>query len=283
MNNPQNELSPMDSQAANLGACAPSTRGRKEQLETFARDPAMVNVGTGLGDPASAGREVQEMIRAKAGRNIILFGPPGVGKGVQASLLIKEQGLSYLSTGDAIRDEIRRRTAIGQRLETLIAQGRFADDVTVLSMVASRLDSPGFRAGFIMDGFPRTVTQAEMFDRMLEERGRSVDLALFLRAPAETILARLAGRLVCDDCGQSYHSAFRRPRVDGVCDTCAGTITRRKDDDPDVYRRRLELYFEETAPLEEYYARTGVLANIDGDHPVAEVASKIRRAVHTAR
>ena len=220
------------------------------------------------------------MIRPKSGRNIILFGPPGVGKGVQAKVLIKEEALAYLSTGDAIRDEIRRRTPIGKRLEELTARGSFADDETVLDIVASRLDGKDFRFGFIMDGFPRTVRQAEMFDRMLEARGRRVDVALFLRASMETILARLSGRLVCRRCGLSYHSAFRRPRVDDVCDSCGGTVARRKDDDSEVLRRRLDIYTKETAPLEEYYRRSSVLARVDGGLSVAEVAVRIRRAVH---
>ena len=240
----------------------------------------MVNDVTHSGGQTSRGREAQEMIRAKSERNIVLFGPPGVGKGVQAKVLIEQEALSYLSTGEVIREEIQRRTPMGRRLEELTDRGRFADDETVLDIVASRLDGQGFRCGFIMDGFPRTVPQAEMFDRMLERRGRRVDVALFLRAPEETVLARLSGRLICSRCGRSYHSAFKRPRVDDVCDSCGGTVARRKDDDPVVHRRRLDLYTEETAPLEAYYRRSGVLAQVDGDLSVAEVAARIRRVVH---
>lgn len=220
------------------------------------------------------------MIRPRSRANIILFGPPGVGKGVQARALVETEALGYLSTGDAIRDEIRRGTAVGERLEALVRSGRFADDATVLKIVASRLDGDDFRRGFIMDGFPRTVRQAELFDRMLRERGRQVDVALFLRASEATILARLSGRLVCSACGWLYHSAFNRPRVAERCDVCGGSVVRRHDDDPETHRRRLDIYTRETAPLEEYYRRAGVLVYIDGERSAREVAATVQRAVH---
>lgn len=280
MNNLHSELNFSDRQiASGLGSGPLSSRDGKPEHEAFPDAATVVNQVTRPGNRTSQGSEPPEMIRPKPGRNIVLFGPPGVGKGVQAKVLINEEKLGYLSTGDAIREEIRRRTPVGRRLEELTARGCFADDETVLGIVASRLDRPEFRFGFLMDGFPRTVRQAEMFDRMLAERGRRVDVALFLRAPEETILARLSGRLICSRCGASYHSAFRRPRVDDVCDSCGGAVARRKDDDPEVHRRRLEIYVKETAPLEDYYRRQGVLAQVDGDRPVAEVAVRIRRAV----
>ena len=223
------------------------------------------------------------MIRSKVRRNIVLFGPPGVGKGVQARFLVEEEALGYLSTGDSIRDEIRRGTALGARLESLVACGRFADDETVLDIVASRLDGEDFKDGFIMDGFPRTVRQAELFDRMLEDRGRRVDCALFLRAPEQTILARLSGRMVCSACGLTYHRTFKRLERDSVCDACGGPVVRRHDDDPNTHRRRLAIYKDETAPLEKYYDRRGVLAHVDGDRPVADVAATVRGVIGRPR
>lgn len=256
-----------------------TTRGKRDE-EGFP-GPAVVVDGVALpGRQVDPGHEAPRMIRSRSGANIILFGPPGVGKGVQARTLVETQALGYLSTGDAIREEIRRGTAVGKRLQALTASGRFADDETVLKIVASRLDRDEFRHGFIMDGFPRTLRQAELFDRMLRERGRQVDVALFLRASEATILARLSGRLVCSVCCRSYHSAFDRPRVEGRCDACGGSVARRHDDDPETHRRRLDLYTTQTAPLEEYYGRAGVLVYIDGERPAREVAATVRRAVH---
>ena len=220
-----------------------------------------------------------EMIRSKGRKNIILFGPPGVGKGVQAKVLAQEEELGYLSTGDALRDEIRRGTPLGARLEGPVARGEFADDETVLKIVASRLDGEDFLQGVVVDGFPRNIRQAELFDRMLAEKGQEVHRALFLRAPEETLLQRLAGRMVCSECGFSYHGTFRKPKVDDVCDSCEGPVVRRHDDDPETHRRRLEIYRADTAPLEKYYERQGVLTYIDGDRSVAEVAAAVRGAI----
>ncbi len=227
-----------------------------------------------LGEPVK-----REMICRRSVRNIVLFGPPGVGKGVQARMLADRAGLGYLSTGDIIRDEIQRGTQFGRRVGVAIAQGKFADDETILEIVQSRVDGANLSSGFILDGFPRTVRQAEMLDRILSDRGRSLQCALFLRASERTILQRLAGRLVCSDCGCSFHSAFRRPQVVGVCDGCGGRVTRRSDDAPETHRRRLKIFEDVTASLQDYYTRQGLLSEVNSDESVDEVARRIAEAI----
>jgi adenylate kinase len=215
----------------------------------------------------------------QAGRNIILFGPPGVGKGAQATILGKRCGIVHLSTGDVIREEIAAGTELGRRVKESVGRGELADDQTVLGIVMARIDRPEFRSGFIMDGFPRTVRQAELFDELLRARDRRVDFALFIVAPEATVLKRLAGRLLCSRCGETYHQEFKRPRIDMVCDRCGEKVGRRHDDAPETHQERLRAYHEKTEPLQSHYRRTGVLVEIDGDRTIDEVAVQIARAI----
>ena len=214
------------------------------------------------------------------GRNIILFGPPGVGKGAQAQILSHRHHLSHLSTGEVIRNEIGRESPLGLRVKEAVSRGEFADDETVLGIVMSVIDRPEYQMGFVTDGFPRTVHQAEMFDDLLARRGRKVSYALFMEAPEETILTRLQGRRICASCGQTYHKEFKRPRIHGICDTCKGKVVRRHDDNPTVHRDRLRTYYEKTLPLSEYYRKTGNLVIINGNQTVDEVAAEIEKTIY---
>ena len=213
-------------------------------------------------------------------RNIILFGPPGVGKGAQAHLLSYRYKLGHLSTGEVLREEISRGTDLGLRVKDAVERGEFADDETVLGIVMARISQPEFQNGFIMDGFPRTLGQAEMFDALLRRRGGKVDYALFISAPEQTILGRLAGRRICSVCGKTYHKEFKRPKIHGFCDDCSGRVVRRHDDDPETHRDRLRTYYEKTLPLADYYKRAGVLVNINGDQTVDGVHDEIRRVIN---
>jgi len=212
---------------------------------------------------------------SSTGRDIVLFGPPGVGKGAQASVLSDRYGLVHCSTGDVIRDEIARRTSLGERVAEAVAKGDFADDETVLQIIMQRIDRPEFRPGFVMDGFPRTVTQAERFDLLLNERGRRIDHALFISASEEVVLQRLGGRLICQECGKTYHKQFRRPRLKNVCDECSGPLVSRHDDNPEVHRERLHAYVQKTALLASYYRDAAVLREIDGSASIEDVADLI--------
>lgn len=214
-------------------------------------------------------------------RNIILFGPPGVGKGAQAQILSHRYELPHLSTGEVIRDEISRETPLGLKMKDAVNHGQFADDETVLGIVMSRIDGPEYRRGFVMDGFPRNVRQAELLDKLLAERGRKVSYALFISAPEKTILERLAGRRICSKCGKTYHKEFNRPKIHGICDDpCFGKVVRRPDDTPEAHRDRLRTYAEKTLPLDKYYGRSGILVRINGDLTVDGVADEIRRAIN---
>lgn len=214
------------------------------------------------------------------GRNIILFGPPGVGKGAQAKILSHRYSLPHLSTGDVIREEIAKNTELGLRVKDAVNRGDFADDETVLGIVMARIDLPAYGAGFVMDGVPRTVRQAEMLDHLLSDRQRKVSYALFITAPEQTILDRLAGRRICSKCGQTYHKEFRRPKIHGVCDTCFGKVVHRQDDTPEAHRDRLKTYAVKTLPLEDFYRRSGILVYINGNQTVDQVAEEIRLAVN---
>lgn len=233
------------------------------------------HAGTATSDGS---RAVQNMDKPN-GLNIILFGPPGVGKGAQAQLLSFRHGLSHLSTGEVIRNEIARGSDLGLRVQEAVSKGDFADDETVLGIVMSYIDTPEYKKGFVMDGFPRNVRQAELFDRLLAERERTVSRALFIEAPEEVILARLGGRRICSGCRETYHKEFKRPKIHGVCDRCKGKVIRRHDDNPETHRERLKTYVEKTLPLALYYERTGKLVRIDGNQTVESVSSEIERAI----
>ena len=208
-------------------------------------------------------------------QGIVLFGPPGVGKGAQASILSRSRGLVHLSTGDLIRDEIRRGTRLGIRVRDAVNRGEFADDETVLGIVMARIDRPEFQDGFVMDGFPRNIRQAELLDSLLAERGLRVACAVFITAADEIVLQRLAGRRVCSRCRTTYHEQFRRSKTEGICDDCGGVLERRHDDDPVTHRERLLTYHRQTEPLAEYYKRTGIIRTVDGDQTIDRVAIEI--------
>jgi adenylate kinase len=210
-------------------------------------------------------------------QGIVLFGPPGVGKGAQARELSRHYGLVHLSTGDLIREEIRRATPLGRKVKDAVERGEFADDETVLGIVMSQIDRPEFIEGFVMDGFPRNLRQAEMLDQLLEERGRRITSALFITAPDEVVLRRLAGRRVCANCGATYHEDFFRSRTASICDDCGGRLELRHDDDPATHRERLSIYRSQTAPLADYYQQTGVLRTVNGNQPINAVAAEIRQ------
>jgi adenylate kinase len=221
-----------------------------------------------------------EIESSQNSRNLVLFGPPGVGKGAQAELLSRRYGLFHLSTGEVIRDEIASGTALGLQVKEAVSQGQFADDEIVLGIVLSRIDKPEYKQGFVLDGFPRNVHQAERFEQLLGERGRKVSRALLINAPEDTILARLTGRMICSQCGKTYHQLFQRPSIRGICDACKGKVSQRHDDDPATHKERLRVYHEKTAPLAEYYEKASLLARINGDQTLEAVAADISKAIN---
>ena len=215
--------------------------------------------------------------------NLILFGAPGSGKGTQAKTLGEQLGLAHLSTGDMLRAAVAAGTPIGLKAKAIMAQGALVPDDVVIGIIAERIDQRDAAKGFILDGFPRTLTQAEALDRQLKARGRRIDRVVDLRADDDALVRRVAGRFACAKCGANYHEQLNPPRRPGVCDVCGGTsFTRRADDNAETARARLKAYHDQTAPLLPYYRRQGILAEVDGLQAIDQVTAAIKRVLHAA-
>ena len=215
----------------------------------------------------------------KAPDNIVFFGPPGVGKGVQASGLSARRGLVHFSMGDALRGEIAEGTKLGSQIEEALERGEFASDEAVLAVLEKHLDRYGPVTGLVLDGFPRTLAQAGKLEQLLRQRGGEISRVLLLDADSEVLLARLTGRLLCVECTRTFHKVFRPPERPGVCDQCGGELSRRKDDSEEIQLERLNTYRHLTKPLESFYRDRGVLEIIDGSGSIENVAGLIDRSL----
>ncbi len=212
--------------------------------------------------------------------NLILLGPPGAGKGTQAKRIEQEFAVVQLSTGDMLRAAVAAGTEVGAKAQAVMEAGGLVPDEIVVSIIAERIAEPDCAAGFILDGFPRTVAQAESLDTMLAEKGLGIDHVIEMRVDDKALIERLSGRFSCAGCGAAYHDSFNRPKVEGVCDVCGGTeFTRRKDDNAETVGTRLEAYHGQTAPLLPYYGSRGALRSVDGMAEIDEVARQIRAVI----
>jgi adenylate kinase len=210
--------------------------------------------------------------------NILLLGPPGGGKGTQAKRLQETRGMVQLSTGDMLRAAVKAGTEIGQRAKAVMDAGKLVSDEIVIGIIAERIDQPDCKNGFILDGFPRTIPQAEALDRMLADKGLKLDAAIELQIPDEMLVERIAGRYACAKCGAGYHDLFQKPKQEGVCSVCGSTeFVRRPDDKAETVAARLKAYHEQTAPIIPYYRNKGLLRVVDGTLPIEEVTRKIDR------
>ena len=214
--------------------------------------------------------------------NIILFGPPGAGKGTQAKRLQKNRGLIQLSTGDMLRAAVAAGTEYGKKAKEIMEKGELVPDEVVINIISDRLDEDDVKnaPGVIFDGFPRTVAQAEALDRMLAEKGLKLDAVIVLDVDDEALVERITGRFTCAKCGKGYHEKYERPKVDGVCDECGSTeFTRRADDNEETVRQRLEAYHKQTAPLIDYYEKQGIVKHVNGMADIDEVTKQIEQVL----
>ena len=205
----------------------------------------------------------------------VLLGPPGAGKGTQAVRLVEKYGIPQISTGDIFRKNIKEGTELGKKAQEYTNSGRLVPDELVVDLVADRLLQDDCTNGYLLDGFPRTIAQAEAFDRMLEKNGQKLDAVINFEVGYETLMQRLTGRRLCKDCGASYHVVFSPSAKEGVCDKCGGPLEQRKDDTRETAEKRIEIYEESTAPLIEYYSKAGTLKNFNAEKKPDEVFADI--------
>jgi len=213
---------------------------------------------------------------------VVFLGAPGAGKGTQASILAQKLGLVHIATGDVLRDAVRRETELGKQAKGFMDRGELVPDSLVVNVVMDRLEQDDAAKGAVLDGFPRNAVQARALDEALAARSSAVDLTVYLDVPEEALMVRLGGRWECSSCRSPYHEVANPPKRSGVCDQCGGVLTQRADDQPETIKRRLQVYFEQTAPLLEYYRDSRVLAKVNGEQPIPKVTEQVLSVVRRA-
>ncbi len=206
---------------------------------------------------------------------IIMLGAPGAGKGTQAKKIAEKYGIPHISTGDIFRANIKNGTKLGNKVKTYMDQGLLVPDELVCDLVVDRIQQADCAKGYILDGFPRTIPQAESLDAALKAAGESVDYAIDVNAPDENIVKRMGGRRACVGCGATYHLVYAPTKKEGICDVCGGELILRDDDKPETVQKRLDVYHEQTQPLIDYYDKKGILRTVDGSMSMEDVFTAI--------
>jgi adenylate kinase len=215
--------------------------------------------------------------------NLILLGPPGAGKGTQAQRIQDRYGAVQLSTGDMLRAAVAAGTELGKQAKSIMEAGKLVPDGIMVQLIAERIEQPDTGRGFILDGFPRTIAQAEALDKMLDSKGLKLDAVIEMKVDDQVLTRRIAGRYSCANCGAVYHDETRKPRAPGVCDKCGSKeFVRRKDDNAETVKARLEAYHAQTAPLLPYYRARGVLRSVDGMAPIDDVSAQLESLLKAA-
>lgn len=207
--------------------------------------------------------------------NIILMGLPGAGKGTQASEIVKKFPIPHISTGDMFRKAIKDETDLGKEAKLYMDRGELVPDEVTVGIVKERISEDDAKKGFLLDGFPRTIDQAESLSQIMSELDREIDAVINIEVPEEELMNRLTGRRICEKCGTTYHLVFNPPKVDGICDIDGGKLYQREDDNPETVSNRLSVNVKQSKPILEYYNNKGVLKNIDGSKDIDEVTNDV--------
>jgi len=206
---------------------------------------------------------------------IVLLGPPGAGKGTQAKLIVQKYNIPHISTGDIFRKNIKEMTPLGIKAKEYIDKGQLVPDELTVEIVKDRIKEEDCKNGFLLDGFPRTVAQADALNEVLSTLGTKLDHVININVDENNLIIRLTGRRVCPKCGASFHVAFNPPKVEGICDYCGAEVVQRADDSEETVKNRLSVYYKQTQPLIEYYTRNGLIRNINGEQDINEVFNEI--------
>ena len=210
---------------------------------------------------------------------LILLGPPGAGKGTQASSIVAEYGITHISTGDIFRHNIKNETELGKKVKSYLDKGQLVPDELTIDLVWDRLSKDDCKKGFLLDGFPRTINQAEALQKGLEERGLKLDKVINIDVDKNILVKRLSGRRVCKNCGETYHVDNKPTLKDGVCDKCSGEVIQRADDNEKTVLDRIEVYEKQTFPLIDFYKNLGLILTVDGTLPIEDVFSQIKESL----
>jgi len=207
----------------------------------------------------------------------ILLGAPGSGKGTQAKVLSEDLRIPHISTGDILRSEVQSESQLGNRVKEIMTSGKLVSDELICEIVAKRFHKPDVSKGYLLDGFPRTVAQADALEGILKESGLPSPKVILLNVGEEILIERLTGRLTCSQCGRAFHKTLNPPKMVGKCDACDGELVQRKDDSLETVKKRLNVYEEETKPLIEFYSRKGLLTTLSGDQEMSKITTGIRK------